>query len=115
GDFSEVDCPATGGALEDHLIHAGPPDRTRPLLTQHPPNRVGDIGFATAVGAYDRRHSVPEVHRSAVGERLEPMQPQRLESHSLSSGRVPARRVRWPATPAAARSPAIPIAPALSR
>jgi hypothetical protein len=72
-DLREVHCAPGRGPPEYHFLHLRPAKRARPLLAQDPPDSVGNVGFAAAVGAYDRCYAWLERHLGSIGERLEPV------------------------------------------
>ena len=51
------------------------------LLSEHPPNRVGDIGLAAPVRADDRRDAGLEQQMRRIGERLESVELELGETH----------------------------------
>ena len=91
----------SGRPAEDHVLHRLAADGDRRLLAERPQDRVGDVGLARSVGADDHAHAGPELQTGAVGERLEPLQRDRLQIHRGSRltrapprppGPLPARR-----------------------
>ena len=68
------------GPLKNHLLHSGAAHDRRPLLAQHPANRVADVGFSAAVGSHDRRNALVELDVRALGNDLNPC---RLSEASL--------------------------------
>ncbi len=72
---------ALRGALENGLLHPAAPDRCRTLLSQHPAQRIGDVGLATAVRSHDGRNSLVNRDLGLVGERLEAVKGERFDLH----------------------------------
>ena len=70
-NLGEVDGSPRGRSLEDYLFHLGAAKSACSLLAQNPAYCVGDVGFAAAVRADDRRHAGLEEHIGLIGERLE--------------------------------------------
>ena len=75
-------------AGEDHVLHRLAAHRQRALLAKRPEHGVGDVRLAAAVGSDDHAHARAELELRAIGERLEPLQHDRLQVHV--SGRPPA-------------------------
>ncbi len=77
-DQRERDFGHTGGLAiarpgKDDIFHARAAQGLGRLLAEHPRDGVGDVRLAAAVGANNRRHTVPvELEFGAVAERLEP-------------------------------------------
>ncbi len=63
-DFGEVDGPTAVGAVEDDIGHFAAAQRLGRLLPEHPADRVGDIGFPTAVRTDYRGHARQKLKRS---------------------------------------------------
>ena len=59
-DFGDVDRAPGRRALEDHVLHLAAAEQPGRLLAQHPAHRVGDVGFAAAVGPDDGGDAVLE-------------------------------------------------------
>ncbi len=74
-----------GGALrapgEDHVGHLAAAEGSRPLLAEHPADRVDEVGLARPVGADDHRDTGRELQCRLVGERLEAAHLEGSEEH----------------------------------
>ena len=60
-------------AAENHVLHLGAPEALDALLPHHPPDGVGDIGLAGAVGAHDGGDILAEIQDRLVRKGLEPL------------------------------------------
>jgi hypothetical protein len=80
-DLGEVDRPAGGAALEDHVLHLAAPEEPGGLLAQHPAHGIGDVALAAPVGAHDCGDAALERKRNRVRERLEAGQLQPGQFH----------------------------------
>ena len=72
---------ATGGAVEDDVVHLLAAHGLRGLCAEHPGDRIHDVGLARAVGADHHGHAGLELHRGGVGEGLEALEGQGFEEH----------------------------------
>jgi len=58
------------GPVEHHIRHLGTTQRGRPLLAQHPANRIGNIAFAAAVRPHNCDHAGLELQAGLVRKTL---------------------------------------------
>src|SRR5207302_274043 len=56
-NFAQLRRLAGVGALENDVLHFATAKGLGALFAQHPPDRVGDIGFPATIGADDGRHT----------------------------------------------------------
>ena len=71
-DFGHAERLARIGAIEYNIGHLAAAEGLGRLFAQNPPDGVGDIGFAAAVWADDRRDAGLKIQRRFVRERFEP-------------------------------------------
>ena len=83
GDFGDAGGLAPAAAVEDHVQHRVAAQAFGALLAEHPFEAVHDVALATAVGADDAGDRRVEDELRPVGEALEPVQNQLLQSHRL--------------------------------
>jgi hypothetical protein len=75
---------ARGGAVEDHILHRLATQLAGPAFTEHPANRVHDVGLAATVGP-DHPHQLTRQHEGGgLGEGFETRKLDRIETHSQS-------------------------------
>ena len=68
-------------AVEDHVLHLVASEQLGALLSERPAHGVGDVGLAAAVGTHDAGDAREDLHLGLVGERLEPVNENALQSH----------------------------------
>ena len=87
-DQCNLSKPYLGALLrssENHVLHFTAAQGTGALLPHNPANRIGNIGFSTAVGTDDGGDVLAEVQNGFVRERLEALDFERLQIHGLCS------------------------------
>ena len=72
---------ARGAAVEDDVHHRVAAQALGGLLAEHPLDGVDDVALAAAVGADDAGDRAVEDELGAVGEALEPVNDQFLQTH----------------------------------
>ncbi len=97
GDLRHPDRLAPLAPVEDHVLHVGAAKRPSALFAENPVESVPDVRLAAAVRADDSGDPVRERNFGAVGERLEPGDPDLLElelrhARLPSAGPLPVRR-----------------------
>ena len=90
--------PPRIGAIEDHVGHFPAAQRLGRLFAQHPSYGIRHVGFATAIGADNRRDSRLEVQAGLVGKALEPENSQVFEVHWRADWETPPRGGKREAT-----------------
>ena len=58
-------------AVEDDVLHLGAAERLRTLLSENPPDCVGDVALAAAIGTDNGRHARFEFQLGFFREALE--------------------------------------------
>ena len=62
---------APGSAAEDDILHLGAPETLGALFAHDPPDGVGNVGLAGAVGAHDGGDILAEIQNGLFREGLE--------------------------------------------
>ena len=97
--FRHADGLARRAAIEDDIFHRAAAELLGALLAQHPADRIGDVGLATAVRTDHAGHAAAEFHQRTVDKRLESLDFELLEEHPCSpsnSGAHEANRIGSP-------------------
>src|SRR5215217_2186730 len=83
-DLGPAERRAGGRAGEDDVVHLLAADRAGRLRSEDPGNGVDDVGLAGPVRADDHGDARFELHRRALGERLEALEGEALQEHGGS-------------------------------
>ena len=70
-DFGKTLGGTVGGAVKNDVHHLLAAQTAGGHLTQPPADRIGDIGFAAAIGSHDGGNPRLQLHPGFIGKRLE--------------------------------------------
>ena len=78
-------------AAENHVLHLGATEALDALFPHHPPDSVGDVGLAGAVGTHDGGDVLAEIQDRLVWKGLKPLDFQCAQIQTLTSFGLSAR------------------------